>query len=263
MDVKPNSGGHEHAHDATREGGTVTPIQAVTNAAGELVVKFSAPKAAGIHTIKATCSSCSNKEVSKEIQVKVPGLIELGADTAKPARFVLVGATANHNSNHWFMPASTVSLGRIVEAMQKSGWGTVGVNDGSLVWGGLFDVAGDWQEKPNGHQEHRVGTEVDLSFFRPNPISEDQKKRTYSELCKKDAVTLDVQTLWHKDDGSRYPHFHVYLDGNGLTKDAGRGPCCALYKIIRPKVKNGVPVLDGGGKPVLESVKLCEETSPR
>lgn len=260
-DVKPNSGGHEHAHDATRKKGSVLPPQGVTNASGELVVTFKAEEAAGIHTVKAICPSCSNKEVSKEIQVKVPGLIELGADTGKPPEYALVGAISNkHTSNHWFTPTATRQLDKVVGLMYETGWGQVGINDGSLIWGGLFDVKEAW-ETP--HTGHRLGTEVDISFKNPKAISEFQRKKTYSELCKKDNAALGVQTLWHEDDA--YPdHFHIYLTGQGLTSKAGDGPCCMSYVKWEPVLnKDKTPVIGKDGKPKLKAVSYCEETTPR
>jgi hypothetical protein len=56
----------------------------------------------------------------------------------------------------------------------------------------------------------------------------------------------------------------MYLDGTGLTSQAGGGPCCTHYKTTRPKKdKRGNPVLDKSGSPWQEAVALCEETSPR
>ena len=251
VDVTPNSGGHEH-HDVARPKGTLSGTQGTTDANGEVQVTFKAPEIAGIHTIKATCASCSNSPATKEIQVKVPNLVEMLPDTAKPATYTLVGVTGNHKSNHWFSSASVVTLGKVADAMFNTGWGAVGVNDGSLVWGGLFDIKGGWTPS---HHEHRAGTEVDLSVTNPRQVTNEQKKKTYAELCKKDNTAFSIQTLWHQDDG--YPeHFHMYLDGVGLTSQAGSGPCCARYKTTRVK-------LDKNGKPVQETVALCEETSPR
>ena len=144
--------------------------------------------------------------------------------------------------------------------MFDTGWGAVGVNDGSLMWGGLFDIRGGWTPS---HSEHRTGSEVDLSVTNPRSITGLQKKKTYAELCKKENTAFSIQTLWHQDDG--YPeHFHMYLDGTGLTREAGGGPCCTRYKTTRVKKdKNGAPVLDKNGVPVQETVALCEETTPR
>lgn len=253
-----NSGGHDH--DIHRPMGALSALQGVTDANGEFKLSFQPPEVSGTHTIKATCLSCSNSPADKEIQVKVPNLVEMLPDTAKPATYTLVGATGNHKSNHWFTTSAGGVLQKVVDAMFRTGWGAVGVNDGSLVWGGLFDIKGSWTPS---HNEHRVGTEVDLSVTNPRNVTDEQKKKTYAELCKKNNTAFSIQTLWHQDDG--YPeHYHMYLDGNGMSSEAGGGPCCTRYKTIRAKMdKNGKPVLDKTGKPVQETVALCEETSPR
>lgn len=262
VEVTSNSGGHDH--DSSRPKGALSATQGVTDANGEFKLSFQAPEVSGTHTIKANCATCSKPVVSKEIQVKVPNLVEMLADTAKPAAYTLIGNTVgiglNHKSNHWFAPASEVTLHKVTDAMFKTGWGAVGVNDGSLVWGGLFDIKGGWTPS---HHEHRMGMEVDLSVTNPRNVTDEQKKKTYSELCKKENTAFSIQTLWHQDDG--YPeHFHVYLDGAGLPSQANGGPCCARYKSTRTKVdKNGKPVLDKKGHPLQETVPLCEETSPR
>lgn len=184
-------------------------------------------------------------------------------DTARPATYFLGGNSSgiglNHTSNHWFTTAAGGALQKVIDTMFKGGWGAVGVNDGSLTWGGLFDIKANWVPS---HHGHRDGTEVDLSFNYPSKISEEQKAKTYAELCKANNAAFNVQTLWHQDDGYP-PHFHLYLDGTGLTSQAGGGPCCTQYQITRVKKdKNGAPLLKDG-KPVQETVKLCNETSPR
>ena len=264
VSVTANSGGHDH-DSASRPKGALTKdkvalVQATSDANGEVKFSFKAPEVAGTHTIKVTCATCSNSPVVKEVQVKVPGLVEMPVDTKSPPSYTLVGQTGSHASNHWFLPQSRETLGRVARAMFDSGWGAVGVNDGSLPWGGLFDIKGGWSPS---HHEHRAGNEVDLSVSNPRSITGLQKKKTYAELCKKENTAFSIQTLWHQDDG--YPeHFHVYLDGTGLTREAGGGPCCARYKTTRVKKdKNGDPVLDKNGVPVQETVALCEETTPR
>lgn len=259
VDVTANSGGHDH-NSLSRPKGTLSAIAGTTDANGEVKFKFKASDVAGIHTIKVICATCSNSPVLKEVQVKVPGLVELPVDTMSPPRYTLVGQTGRHGSNHWFLPDSLKVLTKVANAMFETGWGAVGVNDGSLIWGGLFDIKGGWTPS---HSEHRAGDEVDLSVTNPRSITGSQKKKTYVELCKKENTAFSIQTLWHQDDG--YPeHFHMYLDGTGLAREAGGGPCCARYKTTRVKKdRDGNPVLDKNGLPLQEKVALCEETSPR
>jgi hypothetical protein len=258
-DSTANSGGHDHSHIA-RPKAVLTPLSGITDSNGEVRFKFNATPIAGIHTITATCSDCSNKTAVENLTVKVPDLVEMPPDTKVPPRYTLVGQTANHSSNHWFTLSSRNTLYMVVDVMVKTGWGAVGINDGSLIWGGLFDIKGNWSPS---HSEHRTGNEVDISVTNPGLVSASKKKNTYAELCKKENTAFSLQTLWHVDDG--YPeHFHMYLDGTGLTSQAGGGSCCARYKTTRAKNDtNGNPVLDAAGKPVQETVALCEETSPR
>jgi hypothetical protein len=262
IDVTATSGGHDH--DVNRPKGILSAAKGVTDVNGEVKLTFQAPVSAGTHTIKANCATCSNPVATKDIQVRVPNLVEMLPDTAKAAAYILTGNTgpigSNHKSNHWFSSTSVITLGKVADAMFKTGWGVVGVNDGSLVWGGLFDIKGGWTPS---HHGHRLGTEVDLEFKFPNKITDEQKEKTYEKLCNKNNTAFSIQTLWHQDDGYP-PHFHLYLNDSGLTSQAAGGSCCMQYQTTRDKKdKNGNTVPGKDGKPVQETVKLCEETSPR
>ena len=251
------SGGHNSGHTSPRpvaaRNDKKTSITLSTDAQGEAKLTFTAPQAAGQHTIKAECQGCTSP-ATHSIKVRVPDLEELTADTLQPARYILVGNTGspgkNHVGNHWFTSQSRGGLFKVIEVMRDSGWGQVGVNDGNLEWGGLFDIYGNWAPS---HESHREGNEVDISFSRPTPPSSKQKKTTYDKLCEKGNTALDVQTLWHKDDGFQ-EHYHLYLDGTGLRKDAG-GKCCTQVKQAK-KDKLGQPVLDAAGKAVMATA--CE-----
>ena len=251
------SGGHTTGHTSPRPVAALndkkTSITLSTDAQGEAKFTFTAPQAAGQHTIKAECQGCASP-ATHSIKVRVPNLVELTADTLQPARYILVGNTGspgkNHVGNHWFTSQSRSGLFKVIEVMRDSGWGQVGVNDGNLEWGGLFDIYGNWAPS---HESHREGNEVDISFSRPTPPSSKQKKTTYDKLCEKGNTALDVQTLWHKDDGFQ-EHYHLYLDGTGLRKDAG-GKCCTQVKQAK-KDKLGQPVLNAAGKAVMATA--CE-----
>jgi hypothetical protein len=264
VEVKEGSGEHgvtsngDHVH-ANRPKGKITPLTGQTNASGEVRIKFESEILAGTHTVTATCNDCSNKTATKDVKVLVPDLVELTADTGTPRTFTLVGNTGypgtNHLGNHYFTAAAKETLvNGVIPTLAKAGWGVVGVNDGSLKDGGLFDIKGNWAPS---HAEHRKGTEVDLSFRNPKGVGDKTVRDAYKELCKKEGVAFDVQTLWHKNDGYE-PHYHIYLNGSGLRSGASQ-KCCESYKGPK-KDKDGNVVLDKKGNPVMAT--MCEEQNP-
>lgn len=159
VDVVPNSGGHEH-HDANRPRGQLSGTVGITPANGQVTVVLKAPEVAGIHKIKATCTGCASEAVH-EITVKVPGLVELGADRSTPSTYTLRGADVRHASNHWFSASARIALIELIDVFNDLKWQPVGVNDASLKWGGRFDIKGNWA---GSHAEHSLGEEVDISF---------------------------------------------------------------------------------------------------
>lgn len=216
--VEANSGGHDH-HDASRPKGDV-PASGETDTNGEIKITFQAPLFAGKHTVEATCDSCSNKTVTHSLDVKVLNLTQLtggGSGTL----YKLVGDDGNHGSNHWFSYKAKDALIQLLSIFKEYGWGVVGVNDSSLMWGGCFDVPGRWGACKRNHAGHRTGEEVDLSFYRPSGVSKDLRKKIYNDL--KDSHKIELPTiLWHVNDKPNpdptkpplsYAHFHVYLLG--------------------------------------------------
>lgn len=217
-----NSGGHDH-HDASRPKGLVNgalTASGVTDGNGEIKVTFQAPLFAGTHTVEAICNSCSNKTVTHTLDVKVPNLTQLTGG-GSGSLYKLVGDTGKHSSNHWFSDAAKDALIDLLSIFKRYGWGIVGVNDSSLIWGGCFDVSGRWGLCNNNHAGHRAGEEVDVSFYRPSGVSKDLRKKIYNDL--KDSHKIGLPTiLWHVDDKPNpdptkpplsYAHFHVYLLG--------------------------------------------------
>lgn len=217
VDVKPNSGGHDH-HSTIRPKGTLSPTQGVTNANGELAVTFSAPEFAGIHTIKATCPSCSNKEVSKEIQVRVSDLLPISPNPPTDADGVFVYALTSvdkthqgngryHANQYYLTEQSRQNLRSMIAAFSAEGWGTVALNDASLYWGGRYDIESNWS---GSHRGHRQGREIDISFSRArNPVPVSKQNVFYKKFCEDKAVQIPLSILHHY---VKNPHFHVYLE---------------------------------------------------
>ena len=215
--VEANSGGHDH-HDASRPEGELLQDEDVTDVNGEIKLRFEAPEFAGTHVVAAFCSKCANTSVTKNINVKVPNLIELEGDYSRTAKYELIGSTPKHQGNHFFAPEALIALRKLLPIFAKYDWGVVGINDSSLKWGGRFDIAGRWN---GSHHEHLEGKEVDLSFYKPfGTISEKNRQKVYDDLFESKGVGTP-QVLWHLKDNPAtpsYAHFHVYLLGQSFFR---------------------------------------------
>ncbi len=229
--VAANTGGHDHDSPARPKGtltiAGITPgtaINGVTDANGELKIQFEAPFFAGTHIVVGTCDGCTTP-AQKQIDVKIPDLVELTADGSSPPSYTLRGADARHSSNHWFTQSAIDSLDRLITFFKSLGWQPVGVNDASLTWGGSFDIDGAWVVGRR-HAEHRLGEEVDLSF----KVGTDAAKirKSYDKVCKKEGIDIPSTILWHGSASAYDPHFHVRLSGTYTTVKSGIGrpaPC--------------------------------------
>ena len=217
VEVTPNSGGHEH-HDINRPKGKLSAVQGTTDANGEVKLTFTAPEVAGIHTIKATCATCSNSPAAKEIQVKVPDLLPISPNPPQNTDGSYVYALTSvdgihagegryHKNQYYLTAQARQNLRALIDSFAAAGWGTVALNDASLYWGGRYDIKGNWGDP---HQGHRDGREIDISFTRANnPISQTKQKTFYKKFCEDKAVEAAFAILHHF---VTLPHFHVYLE---------------------------------------------------
>lgn len=78
---------------------------------------------------------------------------------------------------------------------------TLGINDMSLPWGGLFDICGDWEP---GHDTHRIGTAVDMDQTAINLLSGAsvavKQDRLDTIACDQNLKRLDMERpLIHYD----------------------------------------------------------------
>jgi len=168
-------------------------------------------------TMKIYLQSTNNPlfKDSTSVLERVPNLVLLTEDT----NYAKTGGTATHHgppgwsqdNNHWITVAAQDSLTNAAQEFRNGRWNRVRermrVNDISLVFGGGFDLGGNWTEDvtpPNcrenlrGHCEHRLGIDVDIeNLSRLNEL--------------RDAFQ---GTGWNfVDEGqsrgsTRYPHFH-------------------------------------------------------
>lgn len=223
VEVVAGTGGHETGHTGVRPPGKLKNISSNrTNANGEITLTFNAEEVAGIHNVTATCNDCSNKTAVKEVQVKVPDLSPIDSNTPKNKdgtyRYSLTSADPEHQGqgryggNQYYLTDEAIeNLVDLIDQFNKSGWGTVALNDASLYWGGLYDIAlpGIPSHWTPPHSEHRVGEEIDISFVRAgNPISEAKQNEFYKKFCEDKKVQVPFSILHHYKKG---PHFHVRL----------------------------------------------------
>lgn len=215
--VTAGSGGHDH-HDPSRPHGTLSALQGTSDANGEVKITFTAPQVAGIHTIKATCSTCSNSSVSQEIKVKVPDLVPISPNSPINADgtyayaltsvdTIHAGEGRYHKNQYYLTEQAQQNLLGLITSFAAAGWGTVALNDASLYWGGRYDIKGNWGEP---HRGHRDGREIDISFKRANnPISKAKQNAFYKKFCEDKAVNAAFSILHHF---VAVAHFHVYLE---------------------------------------------------
>lgn len=165
VNVEEKSGGHDH-HDATRPKGPLSGGGS-TGADGTVSFTFGAPEVSGTHTFTANCVSpdCSNDPVTAKIKVMVEGLAPIPAD---PTLYTLIGAvTGKYSDNHYLTGNALNQL--LVLAINYHflypNESVLHLNDASLIWGGKFDIAGNWT---GDHAGHRRGTVIDI---RANTVS--------------------------------------------------------------------------------------------
>jgi hypothetical protein len=223
VDVTPNSGGHEH-HDASRPKGTLSPTQGTTDANGEVKLTFTAPQIAGIHTVKASCSGCTGSPAAKEIQVKVPDLLNIFAIPFRDASWAYpgIGATSQHSDQHYLTGAATWRMLEISQKFKKI-WpdaSKLTLNDASLVWGGKLDIPGAWEVDPQRHNEHRIGENIDVrANSAPGAVPSNIRQAVFRWLRKTsrpednippEFVIESVNPL-HEGIGAVNEHFHLRL----------------------------------------------------
>jgi len=160
----PLSGGHDH-DDASRPIGSFDPSSGNTGADGLLAIIFSAPNVGGIDIVTLTGVLQDGTPITPgvfDFGIEVTGLVDLGAG----ANYDLVGATANHDDNHYGTGTFNSSLVILANSYAAAFPGSrLAYNDMSLVTGGLFDIAGGWR---NPHRSHRLGVDLDLRLVAPS-----------------------------------------------------------------------------------------------
>ncbi len=149
------SGGHQHDGTRVNHTGTLSTYSCTPDASCQCPpITYTAGEVAGFETIQASSSSST---ASATLTISVPGLTPLASSPS----YNLTGQTIDHPDNHYGTPGMNSVLPVIAEAYSKTE--TLGINDMSLIFGGLFDIGppyGAFWSPP--HTLHRVGKSADI-----------------------------------------------------------------------------------------------------
>ncbi len=138
-----------------------------------------------------------------QLTVRVPELVSFTDLDATMWR--LTGETDEHTINHYCTPVMRDNLHAALQDFYEwsgteEGGGThirLGINDMSLIQGGVFDIDGDWNLRRN-HAFHRVGLSVDI----------DRSGMTANQLRK-------LIEFMEDHGGSRYPEGPIHYGFEG------------------------------------------------
>jgi hypothetical protein len=226
VDVDVTSGGHDHGERIPpRPKGALSPATGTTGPDGTVSFNFGAPEVSGSHTFAAKCISpaCANEGAAR-MDVKVDGLATIPSSqfytlTEPDGRggIKVIGDNGNHSGNHYLTSDAASQLWRLAATYyfkyrQDTSVPLLHLNDASLIWGGRFDINGNWADP---HAGHRKGTVIDiranaLPTAIPTGLLKDFKK-----LCDKtllaDGVTSAIAQLHFI--GLPTQHYHVLLLG--------------------------------------------------
>lgn len=147
-------------------------VTAKTDEDGKIYLKYTTPEFGGEVNLTATLQSASDKSDTKQVVSRVPGLVPM----PEFEYYKKIGGTSAHHgppgysddNNHWVnetVGAMLVSLSTIYNNSFPD-FPNVRYNDISLSNGGLFDIFSEW-ESP--HQLHRIGQNVDVRTYPPQP----------------------------------------------------------------------------------------------
>ncbi|MBI3585325.1 MAG: hypothetical protein HY096_15415 [Nitrospinae bacterium] len=168
------SKGHEgHGKHPIDKAGKLSLPSSCSTTNGECSVTYTASEIAGREKINGVVSGYDSIMDSKEVTVKVSMLGALAVGdywrlTGSEGTTTVgkcSGKQITHSGNHHMTLATGYRIARMAQDYYEVTNTIIGINDASIIWGGLFDVCGDW-EKP--HKYHREGRSVDIDHLGAN-----------------------------------------------------------------------------------------------
>lgn len=172
-------GGHE-AHTGTRPRGSLASSSGTTAGNGSAQTTYTASVFGGSIRVRARMG---NRSKGMDFRVLVPNLQQLGGGD----NYILEGERPRHPSNHWGIATTNQRLVAIANAYKAQFYGEGAIpdddknrfNDMSLIFGGKFEVAGNWNLDNVNHEQHRVGRNCD--FDSPVVLKHTPSRQTAME----------------------------------------------------------------------------------
>lgn len=206
------TGGHDHignrnSHIGSLSSNFVLFVEGETDTS----VEYTSGVVAGTEKILAELMDASGNVMSTRtisIDVKVPGLeplsggytYNLTGNSGQTTTGSCYGHAIEHAGNHYGQLytigyVTSIALDYYVETNQK-----LGINDMSLMWGGLFDICGNWTPPHTLYYGHPVGLGVDI-----DPSAQDENSGNYVYV---DQDKLNrIANLYH---GTRAPEASIH-----------------------------------------------------
>jgi hypothetical protein len=200
-----NTGGHSHV--GGRPTGTLSSsrIEFSAGETGAKQVKYNSGEVAGTEKIRAKLSG-SDKYEEFPINIRMPGLSSLGSSSyyrltgssGTTSAGACPGHPIEHPDNHYGTHDTVENTISLAKDFYKNLKATLGVNDMSLEWGGLFDICGNWWSP---HGWHRKGTSVDIDRSAQGEHGRiNVDRNTIEDLC------------WHNGKGTLVPEGTIHCE---------------------------------------------------
>lgn len=157
LTVVPNSGSHVHDESARPvgsldAGATSISTTVRTDASGTARFTFYAPEPAGQYVVSASAVSATTVRDTITVGYALTAL------SPYPS-YTLVGDRAIHPNSHFASATMAAALRELSDSLVAFSGTVLGVNDESIVLGGLFDLQANWSTP---HCSHRRGTDADI-----------------------------------------------------------------------------------------------------
>ncbi len=215
------NGGHFHDVNETSDGAIgyfdadSGGSKCTTDSSGTCDVLWYPPEATGLYELMVYVDGEPNVINTQRFMVGITGLTSL----VTSSYYRLTGDNPWHPDNHWAMEDVIGSIQQMANNFYNENAATLGINDISLIYGGVFDLDQDWEEP---HNLHRLGRSVDIDS---HALSTDNKtwitvdKKEITKLCNDNGGILEPEVPIHCEFSP------VSYTSGGGGGDCGGRPC--------------------------------------